>query len=290
MHSIEIPDKNLTIELPSSWDDCTHEQAHYILERAFAVMDGTLSIGEFRLQVFRHLAGLKTGITYLIRQRLGLNTEANARIYQLSAQLCSWIFEKQEDNTYQLQFETVHNFFPVLLEKEYGPQDLLADLTLGEFKTALSALDQYFECKENEQEAQEYLHLFLATIYRPKYEDTGEKVPFHQYFPHPPIFEKVPMWQKQCIVIWFSYCVKCLQSEELTINGIDIDLSVLFPQSKGSSNRKINLGWTGVLLDIAESGVFGDATTTSRTPLYDVLIYLLKKHQDQKQHDNRKKV
>ena len=82
--------------------------------------------------------------------------------------------------------------------------------------------------------------------------------------------------------MWFTYCIKCLQEEDLIINGIDVNLSVLFPKNNmGVTNhQKTNLGWTGVLMDIAESGVFGDAVSTAQTPLYDILLFLLKKHED----------
>lgn len=290
MHTIEIPDKNKIIQIPADWDDCTPEQARYLLHLAFEVMSGQLSIGAFRIKVFTYLTGLTLGFSYHVRQRLKLNSEVNGMIYQLSEQLCGWVFDKKDDETYELRFETVINFFPVLAKSYYGPEDLLSDLTLGEFKTALSVVDQYFESKDEEALAMEYLNLFLSILYRPKI--SGAKVLFREHIPDPSVFAKVPLWQKQCIVIWFTYCVKCLQSEELTINGIDVDLSVLFPKSEAArgGSRKVNLGWTGILLDIAESGVFGDAAHASQTPLYDVLIFLLKKHQDQKAHDNRKKV
>lgn len=291
MHTIEITEKNKIIQIPADWDDCTPEQAQYLLRMAFDVMSGQVSIGAFRIKVFKYLTGLKLGLTYHVRQRLNLNNEVNSMIYLLSEQLCGWIFEKKEDGTYELRFETVANFFPVLAKSYHGPEALLSDLTLGEFKTALSVVDQYFENKEDEVLAMEQLNLFLSVLYRPK--RNGVKIPFHEHIPDPSVFAKVPVWQKQCVVIWFTYCVKCLQSEELTINGIDVDLSVLFPKSGGTSggSRKVNLGWTGILLDIAESGVFGDAARASQTPLYDVLIFLLKKHQDQKsQNDNRKKI
>ncbi|NQD71335.1 hypothetical protein HP439_11445 [Sphingobacterium shayense] len=290
MHTIEIPDKEKVIQFPSEWNECSQEQAQHLLKLAFEVMQGSMSIGEFRIKVFQYFTKIKFGIGYLVRQKLDLNDDINAKIYQLSEQLCGWVFTKQNDTTYELQYDTIVNHFPILLNKYHGPENLLADVTLGEFKTALSILDQYFECKNDEIQATEHLDLFLSVLYRHK--ESGQKVPFYQHLPDPEIFRRVPVWQKQCITIWFTFCVKCLQTEELTINGIDVDLSVLFPKSEntGSNNRKVNLGWTGILLDIAESGVFGDAITTSQTPLYDVLIFLLKKHQDQKPNDNRKKV
>src|SRR5690606_22763365 len=99
----------------------------------------------------------------------------------------------------------------------------------------------------------------------------------------PETFKKAPNWQKQAIVLWFTYCIQALQTEDLTINGVDVNFEPLFPQGGSTSDArpgKTNLGWTAILIDIAESGVYGNATETSQTLLYDILLYLLKKHQD----------
>src|SRR5690606_29305096 len=120
-------DKNKAIEIPADWDDCSAYQAQYLLRLAFDVMSGQLSIGAFRIEVFKFLTGLKLSFSYHIRQRLKLNNEVNSMIYLLSEQLCGWIFDKKQDSTYELRFETVANFFPVLAKSYYGPEDLLAD-------------------------------------------------------------------------------------------------------------------------------------------------------------------
>ncbi len=245
-------------------------------------MDGNISIAEFRNKVFTYFTGLKTGWKYLLRNKLGLNNFINERIFQLSQELCNWIFVKNDDDNFELNFQTIKNFFPILNNKYFGPEDLLSNITLHEFKSALSLLDQYFDAKDDEDQSNLFLNYFIATIYRPK-DDLGNRVSLNNYIIEPGLFEKTPIWQKQIIAIWFSYCIKCLQQEDIIIDGLEVNLSVLFPDSpSGSSNtQKVNLGWTGVLMDIAESGVFGNALETGRTLLYDILLYLLKKHQDQ---------
>ncbi|MGH2624307.1 MAG: hypothetical protein ACRDE7_11620, partial [Sphingobacterium sp.] len=236
MHTIEFPEKNLTIELPSEWEDCTEEQVHFIIKNAFDVMQGDLSIAEFRIKVFTHLTGLKFGINYLIRQKLNLNNKINERIFLLSEQLCDWVFIKNDEDNFELNFQTIKNCFPILNKDYYGPADLLSDITLSEFKSALSLLDQYFEAKEDDEQADLMLNYFIGSIYRPKNEK-GIRLSFHGYVVEPERFSKVPVWQKQVTAIWFSYCVKCLQEEELTIDGIDVNLSSLFPQSSpGATN------------------------------------------------------
>lgn len=282
MHSIEIPSKQQIIEIPSDWDECSPDQVEFILEHAFEVMAGSLSLADFRIKIFSKLTGLKFGLMYFLRNRLGFNHAVNERIFQLSQELCNWIFVENEDEHLELQYNTITNFFPVLLENYYGPDQLISDMTLMEFKNSITLLDQYYDAKDQEEEAELLLNYFIATIYRPKNE-RGERRSLHNYIIEPEIFTKVPTWKKQVIAIWFSFCIKCLQEEDLDIYGIDVNLSILFPQTATSSNntQKVKLGWTGVLMDIAESGVFGDATSTGQTLLYDVLLFLLKKHQDQ---------
>lgn len=282
MHTIEIPHKKIRINLPSCWEDCTTDQAQHILQLALAVMAGELSMADFRIKIFLQLTGMKLGFSYYVKEKLKRNNELNARIYQLSEQLCGWIFTRTESETYELDYKTIINHFPTFAQQQ-GPADLLADITLGEFKTALSIADQYFESKEDPALATELLNLFIAMIYRPK-NIHGNRTPFHLHHPEPELFAKVPEWQKQCALIWFTYCVKCLQTEDLTINGIEVNLSVLFPQSTGAArtSQRVNLGWTGILMEIAESGTFGTARSAAQTPLYDILLFLLKKHQDNK--------
>lgn len=282
MHTLEFPTKSLKIEFPSEWDECTNEQKHFLLENAFKVMNGIISIADYRIKVFSYFTGLRTGWKYLIRKRLGLSDLINERIFLLSQQLCDWIFVRNDEDNFELNYQSIKNCFPVLDKKYYGPDDLLSNITLYEFKSALSLLDQYFESREDEEQSNLLLNYFIATIYRPKYEG-DERVSLHNYIMEPNLFEKVPLWQKQAIAIWFSFCVKCLQVEDIIIDGIEVNLSVLFPEASEASgpSQKVNLGWTGVIMDIAESGVFGDASSTGKTLLYDVLLYLLKKQQDQ---------
>lgn len=282
MHTIDIPDKNKTLQIPDSWDDCTQQQVHFILENAFDVMQGYCSIADFRVKVFLYLTGFKVNFWYMLRQHLGLNKKANEQIYRLSHNLCDWIFTKTETGAYELNYETPTNHFPKLSDHFHGPDDLLGDLTIGEFKSALEVLNLYFDSKSNPDEAMLHLQYFLAILYRPK-DANGQKLPFHNYVIDPQPFNEVPLWQKQCIVIWFSFCVHCLQQADITINSIEVNLSSLFPTNSGSADpRTVNFGWTGVVMDIAETGVFGDAKETSQTSLYEILIYLLKKELDHK--------
>ncbi|GAA4137948.1 hypothetical protein GCM10022216_14540 [Sphingobacterium kyonggiense] len=282
MHSIEIPSIEQSILIPSEWDDCSNEQAEFILKHAMRLISGELDMEVFQSIIFKYFTGIKTGISYIIRQKLGLNKSINERIFALSSELCSWVFEKNEIGNYQLSFETVNNFFPVLLSKYHGPKALLSDLSFSEFNDALSLLNLYYDQKDDFEESENTLNQFLSIIYRPL-DNQGIRIAYNPNSINSDIFKSELTWRKQLIAVWFSYCIKCLQSQDLVIDGLEVNFKALFPEASNSNTgkNKIHLGWKGVLMDIAESGVFGDAKGTGATSLYDILIFLLKKQQEQ---------
>ncbi|MEJ5143938.1 hypothetical protein [Sphingobacterium sp. MYb388] len=279
MHTIEIESKNKRIELPSCWDECQSADIFFILENAFKVVDGSMSIALFRIKMFQHFTGLKFGLSYQIRHFLKLNKKVNTVIYQLSQQLCDWIFEAQDDH-YKLTFDSTINYFPELANTA-GPADLLSDLTFGEFQESLNLMNAYFDNYVDTILADECLIEFIALIYRPLVK--GKRVPLTDYTADDILFKKIPRWKLRSIMIWFTNCINAIKSEDLTINGLDVNFSGIFPEGDQNGNKKrkgLDLGWTGVLIDIAESGVFGPAPRVNETPLYDILFFLMKRQDE----------
>lgn len=280
MNTIEIPDKNIVIEIPSSWDECSPDQVYFLLEKAFKVISGKMSIGMFRIVAFQHFTGLKFGTSYRIKQRLGLNQKVNSEIARLSKIYCDWIFE-EDDDQYHLTFDSVINYFPEI-KRRYGPADLLADLTFGEFQQALVLMNEYTESQESESPTDQPLYDFIKLLYRPKIK--GQRVALTGYRDKS-TFKSVPDWKLKVTLMWFTNCIQAIKEEDLNISGVEVNFSPLFPvEEKPRSKRKgLNLGWNGILLDVAESGVFGKAAEVNETPLYEILFYLLKKQDDHKQ-------
>ncbi len=280
MNTIEIPDKNIVIEIPSSWDECSSDQVYFLLEKAFKVISGKMSIGMFRIVAFQHFTGLKFGTSYRIKQRLGLNQKVNSEIARLSKVYCDWIFE-EDDDQYHLTFDSVINYFPEI-NGHYGPADLLADLTFGEFQQALVLMNEYTESQESGTTTDQPLYEFIKLLYRPKVK--GQRVSLMGYRDKS-TFKSVPDWKLKVTLMWFTNCIQAIKEEDLHLSGIEVNFSPLFPvEEKPRSKRKgLNLGWNGILLDVAESGVFGKAAEVNETPLYEILFYLLKKQDDHKQ-------
>ncbi|MGJ1407449.1 hypothetical protein [Sphingobacterium siyangense] len=280
MNTIEIPEKNIVIEIPDSWDECSPEQVYFLLEKAFKVISGKMSIGMFRIIAFQHFTGLKFGISYRVKQRLGLNQKVNSEIARISKIYCDWIFE-EDDDQYHLTFDSVINYFPKI-KRCYGPADLLADLTFGEFQQALVLMNEYTEGQESGSPTDQPLYEFIKLLYRPKIK--GQRVALTGYRDKSN-FKLVPDWKLKATLMWFTNCIQAIKEEDLNISGVEVNFSPLFPaEEKPRSKRKgLNLGWNGILLDVAASGVFGKAAEVNETPLYEILFYLLKKQDDHKQ-------
>jgi len=306
MHTIEIAEKGKVITVPECWDECTAEQAEYILKKAFQVSAGVIDVNTFRVLIFCHLTGFKVTPAYHFAKRLRLDSwlASNAMIYQLAEQLCSWPFSQvrtfADDDTprLELSLDTVKNLFPIIKSGGntfYGPADLLADLTFSEFRSALREMDahlDYARDPETANEAIDALNRFMAVLYRPRDSKSGQRMSFRSddLYKYAHLVKIIPLWQKNTTLLWFAYCVKYIQTEDINVDGQTINLSVLFPKSTGGTGTaKKGIGWAGLLYDIAKEGPFGDAEKTDNVGLFDILLYMYKNHLDNKEMERKLK-
>ncbi|MEO9474139.1 MAG: hypothetical protein ABJG41_01350 [Cyclobacteriaceae bacterium] len=194
----------------------------------------------------------------------------------------------------------------------YGPSHMLTDLSFGEFRSALEELDEYFHLANSQQpKAKSQLNRFIATLYRPEragYQeqlrsetfDGQRREPFNRnridinarYAAH------IDHVTKTAILLWFTYCINYLQTEELEISGRTISLRPLFPRSarvghpeggrpvpvEGQSNSqkpKANSqnSWLSILYTLAKEGPFGSIDQTEKVGLLDVLVYMYDQYQ-----------
>lgn len=298
MHTLEIPESNKTITLPEHWDECTPSQAHFIIQESFDVVAGRTSMADFRARVFIHLTGLEADTKYHYTRRVNPGTaqEANATIVRLSEALCAWPFHLNEDQ-FELNMDTVRNLLPFIKAGNNtlaGPSDLLADLTFGEFRAALREMDEHIRMTRDPEESEgaiHYLDRFVGVLYRPL-DANKNRMPYDpdNIAKHTFLAKFAPLWQKQTILLWFTYCVKYIQTEDINIDGNTLNLSALFPkQSAGTGTAKKGIGWAGLLYDVAKEGVFGHIEKTDRAGLFDVLVYLYKRHLDNKELERKYK-
>lgn len=299
MHQIEIPDIGKTFSLPDSWEECTPQQIEFILPMAFRVLSGEMDIHEFSVRIFCKLTGLRKGprSNFLKKIRPAQVQDSYAMVSQLADQLCGWPFQPVEspmddEGRLELALNTHVNILPVIhagRKELIGPADLIADLTFAEFRIAIREMDQhiaYAKHQDLQADSIAALDRFVAVLYRPLDPSTGKKQRFNSETIQKlsPITAKIPSWKKNTILLWFSYCINYIQSEDVLIDGNNINLSVLFPKSTGrTGTEKKGIGWAGLLFDVSKEGPFGTVEKTDQIGLFDILLYLYKNH-----HDNMK--
>lgn len=134
-----------------------------------------------------------------------------------------------------------------------GPADNLAGLPFGEFIEALTVLadmgddDHYLAANH-----------VARTLY------------------HIPEDRQVPVlltyWAPRLVAnVW-----SMIQAGPVAINGASIDFRIIFRSSGTESRADDKTGWTGILFEIAEKGLFGPVPEVEKTDMWAILLYLYK--------------
>ena len=169
-----------------------------------------------------------------------------------------WLVD-DEAGCISLHFDTTRNLLP-----EYkglrGPQSHGGDLTFGEFRAATAAMNLY-----TEDHLPSDLLALVAVLYR---------------FPDPvmrDVQRVMPDWLQWGVYAWFARFCEYLLTGEFIIDGQTVTFAPVFGRRDKDGERPSgqDLGLNSILYTVAESGVFGTATETDRTPLLRVLLKLL---------------
>ncbi|MEQ8548737.1 MAG: hypothetical protein RIC03_12545 [Cyclobacteriaceae bacterium] len=296
MNTIEIEDKGIFREVPDHWDHLHPNDVDFVLKMAMSVIDGHLDELEARIRIFYRIAGIKRNWKSIALERIMSNEwllEKNANIYALSEELTSWVFDIENDQL-QINYNTVMNHFPTF-GKLTGPGHMIANCSFGEFRAALEELDEYFALRKAEVSIKEQdyqLSRFIACLYRKNRKEFNRE----DIDQDARICQKMSAVQKIAILLWFTYCIKYFQENELIISGRTISLRPLFPKPKGKNKPKRDdegsaAVWSSILFQIAKDGVFGKVDHTDKVGLYDVLLYMYEQYRENRRikMQNKKK-
>jgi len=305
MHTLEIPDIDLTINIPENWHEMSAAQRSWCLQQAIDFNNGHITYDDFLIRTFYKLANVKRNwFTYVWENLAGkeLVSRKNTNIRILAEQIVCSIFNLSDGQLIDISYNCEINPLPLIKLRPQiwkkqvqliGPQNLIENISFGEFRTAIEEMNQYFESKVEAQ-----LNRFIACLYRP-YRANIERVRQSENFDgqlrepfnlnrieiNARLIAKIPAWKKMAVLLWFAYCVKYLQEDDLIINGREINLSELFPKpAKGEESVKdpSAAGWHGILIGIAKEGPFGDAEKTDKQDLFIILEHMYDQHQEGK--------
>ena len=231
-----------TAEVPSCLDEVSSEQYRQFLILSVLMNRGTISPGQFRVKWLSFLLGMKADYTMYRREI----------IRELDGERIVTPILKTGRNLMQ-DFGSWH-----------GVGDMLNGLTFGNFCDCLDLLQQSKQAatEKDEPAINEIFQDITLKLYR--YKDP-EKMP------------AVPSLLAIHAVNFFSAVWEMVLSGPVYIGGEDIDFRILF-QKLASEDRKADdkTGWTGIVFEVAASGVFGNKKEVDDTPFWDVLLYLYK--------------
>lgn len=284
MHRIEILEKGIVKEIASCMEELSSSQYLYFVRLVLDLQDKAIDLPTFRFLLVWKLLEIKTDIKYhLLSKDEKENTLAEiARIAKLMDSFFKTENREGEDKMV-MQLHTIHNFIPSIAGNLYGPQDGLLDISFCEYRTAHSFYRDYISTN-NEND----LNHLIAVLYRPRKRwmairkrfasfNGQYRVPFTAKT-NPLLLEKrakriakLPYAVRYGIFLFYNGCETFLSEGKPSIDGNEIDLSVLY---SGSGSDTGSIGLVGLLYTLAETKVFGSIEQTDDQNLWDVMVRL----------------
>ena len=283
MHELLNIKSGETITFPSDIDELIPDQYLFYIQLALKYMNGEISdIFEFKKDLFVKLVDLK------VSNKMAFYTpEEQTEIWVSVAEkidLLDTFFDivENEDGTkkYHLHLNSFINLYPEY--KGFHAQKTLLDtITVGEFIQGVENFRAIQEAskEQNYEEADICSRELFHTLYRPLAPtDTPKQLPEEIIF-H--------------VVNYFGYLLEMITTTPIKINGSWIDFSVLFPKQdddeETSQPKDGDIGWNGMVFNVAETGVFGNVEQVNKEKLLVVLLFLYKQYTDAKEAERKNK-
>lgn len=288
-HLLTDGKKEIWLEYPANWDELSRKQMIVAGKLLWMLAGKKIDVDQFRkLMVDRFIRRDYTGI-----ERFG-NMEQKLNMWANEGQLMDTVnfFFKITKNdkgqeVYEMMPAGTRNVIPELrmgLKNYYGPGDFLQGMTFAQFKDALTMAHKYMETQN-----EEWLGRLLAVCYLPK----GQKYRMKEAMTREKRMNRVNIGIKYACFCYIMGCMHNLRTDGdgsgIEIDGVKCRFSLIFG-GRGKS-KGAGIGLTGVLMTLAESGVFGDTEKTADTDVWDVLarLYQLELQRREMEREMKKK-
>lgn len=272
MTELSVHENGHAARIPSSWDEMSPEDIRF----AFRTFDKCVRKGRSPLEFNVRMLMRFLDIDKLPDDKTGRVSE---NVFMLCERCLGFLFE---EGTAKLSFSSVRNPIP-RIGRLHGPADLLSDLTFGEFRHATRALQAWISGKEPSD-----LEETVAILYRTpssKANRAGRKAgPIDG-----PSFRRdcrragrIPAWKKNLVIVWFSSCLKYIQEGTITIDGEDVDMSLLFGPGEGSGPA---FTWNDLLIQIAKEQTVGPMDRVDEEPFFSILRIMWSNYKEVKRYE-----
>jgi hypothetical protein len=282
MHTIQIPEANITRYIPSELAECTRQEYLDMCDLLFRWIITDITYEELRVHAVYKLMNMKPKNEFLLREQ---EDNKFGNIHLLS-ELIDDFFEINQENQKTIKQNYIHNpipFFRPRLKTYYGPTDQFANIKFGEYCDALRLFHQF-----NATGDVQLLFEIAAILYRPKkafhffkkrqnnYDgDVRIKYNAATVEERAKAFRYMPMGFIYGFYLFFASFQKTISTAEIDWAGKKIDLSILFQSDRSDDDVDVghdDIGMDAIMFSMAESGVFGTQTELQNTSVMMVLI------------------
>jgi hypothetical protein len=273
MTTIEIPAINWNKEIPSSFSEMSQDDYLLFVRLYLKLLDGEITYQHLKTEMVMQFLGIRHNKYRYAMLPADDQERIEENIYMISEHVGFLFNEVETDGKINLQvnYSWTKNFLP-RYRNFTGFADFLSDLTFQEYKDAHVAAQEFTQSSDHFD-----LNRFVAILYR-RYgfycRCFGKKAydpdKIEGSFGHVAAW---PFYIKYAILLNFLACEKYLREGTFRIDGQDISFAILFKSDDDDTDGE-HAGLTGLLYNLAETGVFGNVKETARQNLFDVLFRL----------------
>ncbi len=286
MNIIEIPGTGKTASVPSSWNEMSPKQ----VRETFRIFDYCVRSGlsplDFNVRVLYMLLDIRKTVRGFFQDISGSEAfqQRSENVYLLCESLLGFLFSEESAS---LSYDSFTNPMPSAwagIRKLHGPSDLLQDLTFGEFRHASVAVNKFYESK-NEEDLDEAIAFLFRTRSR-RANRAGRKVAGidnRNARRNIQRAKKLSPWRKNLIMMWFSNCLRYLQSGTVELDGEPVELSALF--SGEGKTTGFSFGWNDMLVELAKESTIGNIDRVDEEPLFSVLSIMWHNYKERKRDE-----
>ena len=289
MNNLVIPARNIEVDYPSTWDEIGEKHAARIGEILHLAYTGKIDYDMARKLAVDEFLNRVNSPAKPTDGEKSWNYWANEGILAGSV---DFLFEQTERRVSNPSVQPVNavsknpTFCTQLSPRikvgwrtYIGPKDLLADVTIFEFKEASWRIGKYAETLDDR-----YLDELFGVLYKRR-RGEGEKVRMGEKAMRRlgERAKRIPIGVKFMVYLFFLGCMNWMREESIEIDGKEICFGCLFPTTPANATppregNHDNTGMAGILFQMAESGVFGNMEQTSKVSMWDVFLRLYQIH------------
>lgn len=242
---VEIKTSFKSYQVPSELSELTPDQYEYYLFLASCLAAGAVDIERFRVRWLSYLMGMQ------LHDYTLMNDDVVEQIRNQAGVVDNFI-EVSPDGNFSLKFDCVVNLLPVC-DGFSGPGNWLDGVSFGDFVECATVMESA-DGDDPREFASCCDHVARKLYHIPDDVKVPELLSFH-----------APMFFRS---VW-----NAIQKAPVCINGKELDFRIIFRPS-GKPKADDRTGWTGIALEVASAGLFGNLREVEKASLWEVLIYL----------------